>query len=76
MKRNIREIINYELKKPESTSSPAVQREMAQYEQFWTQHEGIISDVSTFVNDIYLKANNQIDGVSSRYGSICAVSFI
>lgn len=47
--------------------SLAVQRDMAQHEKFWTGYDGIISNVSRFVNDIYLKANNQTDGVSS-YG--------
>lgn len=35
--------------------------------QFWQQYEGPIAEVSTQVNDTYLKANNQSDGVKS-YG--------
>lgn len=34
---------------------------------FWQQYEGRISEVSTRVNDTYLKANSQSDGVKS-YG--------
>lgn len=47
--------------------SQAVLRDMVQREQFWTQYEGIISNVSNIVNDIYLKVNNQMDGVYSYY---------
>lgn len=35
--------------------------------QFWQQYEGAIAEVSTKVNDTYLKANSQSDGVKS-YG--------
>lgn len=35
--------------------------------QFWQQYEGTIAEVSTKVNDTYLKANHQSDGVKS-YG--------
>ncbi len=45
--------------------SQAVQRDMVQHKQFWSQHEGIISNVSRTVMDMYLKANNQADGVYS-----------
>lgn len=58
---------------PESASkimsglSQAVQHDMEQRRQFWTQHDGVISDISHSANDVYLKANSQADGVSS-YG--------
>lgn len=45
--------------------SQAVQRDMAQHEQFWNQHDGIITNIFKTVNDMHLKANNQTDGVSS-----------
>jgi len=45
--------------------SQTVQLDMAQNEQYWSQYEGIISNVSTSLNDAYLKANNQTDGVYS-----------
>ncbi len=45
--------------------SQAVLRDMVQHKQFWSQHEGIISNVSRTVMDMYLKANNQADGVNS-----------
>lgn len=35
--------------------------------QFWKQYEGPVAEVSTKVNDTYLKANSQSDGVKS-YG--------
>ena len=45
--------------------SQTVQHDMVQSEQYWGRYEGIISNVSTRVNDAYLKANNQTDGVYS-----------
>lgn len=50
-----------------SKLSQAVQEDIKQNEQFWTENEGVISDASTSINDNYLKANRQTDGVSS-YG--------
>lgn len=47
--------------------SPAVQNDRKQYNQHLRQYEGVIADVSTTVNDTYLKANKQTDGVGS-YG--------
>ncbi|MEG0324191.1 MAG: DUF3810 domain-containing protein [Raoultibacter sp.] len=47
--------------------SPAVQSDRERYRQHLAQYEGVISDVSTSVNDTYLKANNQTDGVGG-YG--------
>ncbi|MCC8139383.1 MAG: DUF3810 domain-containing protein [Lachnospiraceae bacterium] len=35
--------------------------------QYWAAHEGIVSEVSDVVNDTYLKANGQSDGIAS-YG--------
>lgn len=37
------------------------------YNRFWKKHQGAVSQVSSSVNNAYLKANNQIDGVQS-YG--------
>ena len=34
---------------------------------FWQQYEGKISEASSRVNDTYLKANSQTDGIQS-YG--------
>lgn len=45
--------------------SQSVQHDRAQNEQYWGTYKGIISNVSTRVNDVYLKANNQTDGVNS-----------
>ncbi len=47
--------------------SPAVKRDMLENDRFWAEHEGVVNEVSTKMNDTYLKANNQTDGVSS-YG--------
>jgi hypothetical protein len=52
-----------------SSLSHAVLRDIAQNEQYLTQYKGIISNVSNTINDTYLKANNQSDGVNS-YGRI------
>ncbi len=48
-----------------SSLSQKVQHDMVQSEQYWGKYEGIISNVSRSVNDVYLKANNQTEGVSS-----------
>ena len=45
--------------------SQAVLRDMTQRNQYLARHEGIISNISRIVNDIYLKTNNQADGVYS-----------
>ena len=49
------------------TISPGVRRDLAFENAFWTKHEGPVADVSDRVNDSYLKANMQRDGVQS-YG--------
>lgn len=36
---------------------------------FWDKYDGITAEVADRVNDIYLKANRQIDGVKS-YGKV------
>ncbi len=33
--------------------------------EFWDRHEGVISETSERINDTYLKANGQVDGVQS-----------
>lgn len=48
-----------------SSLSQQVQHDRMQNEQYWGKYKGIISNVSTRVNDAYLKANNQTDGVNS-----------
>nr|WP_320024779.1 DUF3810 domain-containing protein [uncultured Acetobacterium sp.] len=48
-----------------SSLSQQVQHDRMQSDQYWNKYDGIISNVSTHVNDVYLKANNQTDGVSS-----------
>lgn len=47
--------------------SPGVQRDLNANTAYWKQFEGPIAQVSTSVNDSYLKANHQEDGVKS-YG--------
>lgn len=48
-----------------SSLSQAVLRDMLQNEQYLARYEGIISYISNTVNDLYLKTNNQADGVDS-----------
>lgn len=48
-----------------SSLSQQVQHDLVQNEQYWGKHQGIVANVSTRVNDVYLKANNQTDGVKS-----------
>jgi hypothetical protein len=47
--------------------SEGVLRDLKAINSFWQQYEGPINDVSTKINDAYLKANNQNEGVKS-YG--------
>lgn len=47
--------------------SEGVKHDRAQNRAFWASHEGTITEISTTVNDTYLKGNNQVDGVQS-YG--------
>jgi hypothetical protein len=47
--------------------SDGVRQDLINENEFWEKYEGIVSDVSDKVNDIYLKSNGQTDGVQS-YG--------
>ena len=47
--------------------SDAVKADRMRRSQFWAEHEGEVSKISTRMNDAYLKANKQTDGVQS-YG--------
>lgn len=48
-----------------SSLSKAVQHDIEQNEQYRDKYEGGISSISRNVNDLYLKANNQTDGLNS-----------
>lgn len=48
-----------------SSLSKAVQHDIEQNEQYRDKYEGVISSISRNVNDLYLKANNQSDGLNS-----------
>ena len=48
-----------------SSLSKTVQHDIVQNEQYWGKYDGIISNISIIVNNVYLKANNQTDGVNS-----------
>ena len=45
--------------------SPDVRADLNANNQFWEQYEGQIAEVSNQINDSYLKANGQTDGVQS-----------
>ena len=47
--------------------SPGVWQDWQHNDAYWQQFEGTVSEVSTAVNDTYLRANRQSDGVKS-YG--------
>ena len=47
--------------------SPAVNRDMNAMGQYWQLYEGPVSDISETINDTFLRANGQEDGVQS-YG--------
>lgn len=46
---------------------PEIQDDFQKNNEFWEQYEGKISEASTKLNDTYLKANSQVEGVKS-YG--------
>ena len=50
-----------------ATISAAVKRDIQAERDFWKAHEGIMERISNRMNDAYLKANHQQDGVAS-YG--------
>ena len=47
--------------------SPAVEPDLAANRAYWAKYEGKIAEIAETVNDNYLKANGQSDGVKS-YG--------
>lgn len=47
--------------------SPGVKRDFQAKREFWARYEGPLEDISRRMNDAYLKANRQEDGVAS-YG--------
>lgn len=47
--------------------SDKVKADLRYNNSYWAAHEGIINEISDKVNDVYLKVNNQDDGVKS-YG--------
>ncbi|WP_210090178.1 DUF3810 domain-containing protein [Paenibacillus turicensis] len=53
-----------------SSLSKAVQQDIIQNEQYRDKYEGAISSISRVVNDFYLKANNQTDGLNSYSGMV------
>ena len=50
-----------------ATISAPVKRDVQAERDFWIAHEGIVERISNRMNDAYLKANHQQDGVAS-YG--------
>lgn len=49
------------------TYSQTMKDDLQEENNYWKAHEGVLTGVSNIVNDTYLKANNQSDGVKS-YG--------
>lgn len=47
--------------------SEGIQRDLTAMREFWKKYEGPIEDISSAINDAYLKANRQKDGIYS-YG--------
>jgi hypothetical protein len=47
--------------------SEGIQRDLTAMREFWKKYEGPIEDISSAINDAYLKANIQKDGIYS-YG--------
>lgn len=47
--------------------SDAVRRDLRAESAFWSQHDGLVAEISDSLNDQYLKSNGQADG-SKSYG--------
>lgn len=47
------------------TLAPEAEPDLAANNAFWDRYEGVISETSDLINDTYLKANGQTDGVRS-----------
>ena len=47
------------------TLDAAVQPDLTANNEFWDSYEGAISETADKINDTYLKANGQADGVKS-----------
>ena len=45
--------------------SPEAEADLAANSEFWAEYEGTVEEVSNKINDTYLKANGQEDGVES-----------
>jgi len=50
-----------------STASEEVRRDLAALRRFWAAHESMLSDLGARTNDLYLKAQGQVEGTRS-YG--------
>lgn len=48
---------------------PGVVRDLNAISTYWQQHQGVLSQVSSYINDFYLKANQQSAGIHS-YGEM------
>lgn len=47
------------------TLAPEVEPDLAANNAFWDRYEGAVSETANRINDTYLKANGQVDGVQS-----------
>lgn len=57
---------NYELyEEVRAALSESVEADLKSNREFWVKYDGRIAEVSTQINDTYLKANGQSDGVES-----------
>jgi hypothetical protein len=61
----LKKVNSYKASEIMSSLSRTVQHDILQHEQYGGKYEGIISNISIIVNDVYLKTNNQTDGVNS-----------
>ena len=48
-----------------SQLAPSVEADLTANRQFWASYDGILEEISTQVNDTYLKINGQDSGVQS-----------
>ena len=55
-----------------ATYSEGVRADLAAYRKSWEPYEGEAAEIHNKVNDAYLKANNQTDGVQSYGRMVCS----
>lgn len=49
----------------EKQVSPEIRADLAEYRSYWKMHQGPMADLSSRINDLFLKSNRQREGIKS-----------